>query len=99
MTQWRPGRISRTLSAMALRRSLAVEGLQRARLQLVDHHAAHAAAAAWASGWPSCAVVTIDGLGDGLSSTISTFRDGRLDRLAVSSARHSLGVFFEHVTN
>ena len=46
-----------------------------------------------------CAVLTIDGLGDGLSATISTFRDGRLERVAASPARYSLGVFFEHVTN
>ena len=30
---------------------------------------------------------------------ISAFRDGRLQRVAASPARHSLGVFFEHVTN
>ena len=44
-------------------------------------------------------MVTIDGLGDGLSATISTFGDGRLERVAASPARSSLGVFFEHVTN
>jgi carbamoyltransferase len=43
--------------------------------------------------------VTIDGLGDGLSATISTFRNGTLTRVAASPARWSLGVFFEHVTN
>ena len=46
-----------------------------------------------------CAVLTIDGVGDGLSSTISIFRDGRLERVAASTARCSLGVFFEHVTS
>ena len=56
-------------------------------------------AAAWASGFAPCAVLTIDGLGDGLSATISAFRDGRLERVAASPARSSLGVFFEHVTN
>ena len=99
MTEWPPGAVSRTLSGMAIRRTLAADGLGRATLRLVDHHEAHAAAAAWAAGWPSCAVVTIDGLGDGVSATISVFRDGRLQRVAVSPARHSLGVFFEHVTN
>ena len=44
-------------------------------------------------------MLTIDGLGDGLSATISAFRDGRLERVAASPARSSLGVFFEHVTN
>ena len=74
-------------------------GSRAPTLRLVDHHEAHAAAAAWASGFAPCAVLTIDGLGDGLSATISAFRDGRLERVAASPARSSLGVFFEHVTN
>ena len=99
ITEWAPGRMTRALSRHALRAQLAKCGLGHTELRLVDHHEAHAAAAAWASGFASCAVVTLDGLGDGLSATISTFRDGRLHRVAASPARHSLGVFFEHVTN
>jgi carbamoyltransferase len=99
MTEWAPNPASRALSRAALRRCLAAHGLGGTPLRLVDHHEAHAAAAASASGFSDCAVVTIDGLGDGLSSTISAFRDGRLRRVAVSPARFSLGVFFEHVTN
>jgi carbamoyltransferase len=87
------------LSAAALRRQLARRGLTGSELRIVDHHTAHAAAAAWASGFAQCAVLTIDGLGDGLSSAIFRFRDGRLERVAASPARHSVGVFFEHVTN
>ena len=99
LTEWPPGPVSRALSAAALRRQLARLGLAPAALRLFDHHEAHAAAAAWASGFASCAVLTIDGLGDGLSATISAFRDGRLERAAASPARSSVGVFFEHVTN
>lgn len=99
MTEWPPGPLSRGVSRVALRRTLAAIGLGRARLALVDHHEAHAAAAAWASGFDDCAVLTIDGLGDGISATISAFRDGRLRRVAASPARSSLGVFFEHVTS
>jgi carbamoyltransferase len=89
----------RRLSLQALRRELGPLGLGHATLTLHDHHACHAAAAAWASGFPSCAVLTIDGVGDGLSATVSAFADGRLRRLAASKARDSLGIFFEHVTN
>ena len=99
MTEWSPGPVSRAVSSILLQRQMARQGLTRAELQLVDHHVAHAVAAAWTSGFDRCAVLTIDGLGDGLSATISTFADGRLDRIAASSARHSIGVFFEHVTN
>jgi carbamoyltransferase len=98
ITEWAPGSVSRALSARALTRELGRHGLGDAALRLVDHHEAHGAAAAWASGFDSCAVLTIDGLGDGLSATISKFVDGRLERVAASLARGSLGVFFEHVT-
>jgi carbamoyltransferase len=99
ITEWGPGVFSRALSHRALKAELARRSLGHAELRLVDHHEAHAAAAAWASGFPSCAVVTIDGLGDGVSATISKFENGRLYRMATSPARSSLGVFFEHVTN
>ena len=100
MTEWSPGpRLDGAEPDGAAARSSLDTGLTRATLRLVDHHEAHAAAAAWASGFAPCAVLTIDGLGDGLSATISAFRDGRLERVAASPARSSLGVFFEHVTN
>lgn len=99
ITEWGPGAASRLLSGRALKAELTRGALGQAQLRLVDHHEAHAAAAAWASGFASCAVVTIDGLGDGVSATISKFVDGRLHRVTTSPARSSLGVFFEHVTN
>ena len=99
MTEWRPGALSRAISAAVLRRQIGLHGLTRAKLMMVDHHTAHAEAAAWASRFDRCAVLTIDGLGDGLSATISAFKEGRLARVAESSARNSIGVFFEHVTN
>jgi carbamoyltransferase len=99
ITEWGPCAVSRRLSRFALTRDLKRYGLHTAALHLVDHHEAHAAPAALASGFESCAVVTIDGLGDGVSATISSFQNGELKRLAASPARASLGVFFEHVTN
>jgi carbamoyltransferase len=98
MTEWPSNAPCRALSRIALQTELARHGLSRARLMLVDHHHAHAAAAAWAARFAPCAVLTIDGVGDGVSSTISTFQDGELRRVAASPARCSLGVFFEHVT-
>jgi carbamoyltransferase len=99
MTEWAPGAMTTRVSTSLLRRRLAGRGLAQSDLRMIDHHEAHAAAAAWASGFPECAVLTIDGLGDGLSSTISRFAAGRLERIASSPARHSVGVFFEHVTH
>jgi carbamoyltransferase len=99
MTEWSPGPVSRAVSHAVLKRQIGRLGFKRARVTIIDHHTAHASGAAWASGFDQCAVLTIDGLGDGLSATISTFVGGRLDPIAASSARNSIGVFFEHVTN
>ena len=99
LTESRPGPVSRALSHAALRRQLSQRGFHSRSLRIVDHHEAHAAAAAWASGFSSCAVLTVDGLGDGASATISRFESGRLLRVAASPARFSVGVFFEHVTS
>ncbi len=99
LTEWPPNAVSRALSAALLRRAIRRAGLTRARLRLYDHHACHAIAAATASRFDACAVLTIDGVGDGLSSTVSTFSDGQLVRIAATPARHSPGILFEHVTN
>lgn len=98
LTPWPPNAPSRAASRRLLARRLSRLGLSTAALELFDHHECHAIAAAHTSGFADCAVLTIDGLGDGLSSTISRFRDGRLETLVTSPAADSLGVFFEHVT-
>ena len=99
LTEWGSTPVSRAASAAALRRRLRECGVTSAKLMLFDHHTSHAMAAAWASGYPTCAILTIDGVGDGLSSTVSAFQKGTLRRLAASHARDSVGIFFEHVTN
>jgi carbamoyltransferase len=98
ITEWPPNALSRSLSRWALGRMVSEAGLASAALEVYDHHACHAAGAAYASGFRSCLTVTIDGLGDGRSATVSLFRDGVFELLASTPARHSPGVFFEHVT-
>ena len=99
LTEWPPNAGTRALSRLLLGRALRRAGLTRAGLRLYDHHACHAIAAALASGFDRCVVLTIDGVGDGLSATVSTFSDGELVRIASTPARDSIGIFFEHVTN
>ncbi|HPC15267.1 MAG TPA: carbamoyltransferase C-terminal domain-containing protein [Candidatus Hydrogenedentes bacterium] len=95
-----PGnRVSEMLSDAAMRRRLVELGITSRRIVLVDHHQAHAATAAYLSGFDSASVVTLDGVGDGLSATVSVYSGGRLERLEETPASDSLGVFFEHVTN
>ncbi len=99
LTELPANSITARLSGISLRRTLDELGFAGCRMQLVDHHRCHAAAAAFCSGFDDCLVITIDGIGDALSGTISTFAGGRLERITAISGRHSLGIFFEHVTN
>lgn len=99
ITEWPPNRLSRALSRRLLSRELATLGLGRATLDLHDHHACHAAGAALTSPFDSAVVVTLDGVGDGLSATVSRLEGGTIERLGATPARDSLGVFFEHVTH
>lgn len=80
-------------------------GLAADRIVCLDHHACHAAAAYWGSGWPSppgereALVLTNDNSGDGLCATASTGRGLDLTRReATPSAPGSLGAFYSFVT-
>jgi carbamoyltransferase len=87
--------ISRSIVASRLRSM----GFGNPKIHVVEHHTAHAACAAFTSPFKRSLVVTLDGLGDGLSGSISTFENGKLERRVAIPARHSLGIMFEQVTN
>lgn len=74
-------------------------GFNKYRLHIVDHHTAHAATAAFTAPFKNSLVITLDGLGDGLSGSVSTLQNGELARHQAIGARDSIGVFFEQVTN
>lgn len=99
LTECGPSHLTKRISEMCVRKSLNRLGFNNYQVHLVDHHLCHAAAAAFCSGFVDCLVITIDGIGDALSGTFSTFSQGKLSRSSVISGKHSLGIFFEHVTN
>jgi carbamoyltransferase len=98
-TELAPNALSRALSRLHLRGQLRAAGFSGVRLELVDHHTAHAVAAALASGFPETLVITLDGVGDGLAGSFWRWQGGALIPLATLPATASLGIFFEHVTN
>jgi carbamoyltransferase len=99
LTEYPSSRVTRLISRYNVRKQLEQIGFRNFRLHLVDHHLCHAATAAFCSGFKEGLVITLDGLGDGLSGSIYRYKGGHLEQIAALSARHSLGIFFEHVTN
>ncbi len=68
------------------------------RIQPVAHHLAHAASAAFTSGWNECLVVVNDAMGEVQSLTVFQFRDGVFKKLREISANDSIGILYSLVT-
>lgn len=99
LTEFGPSSLTKQLSTLILNSTLKKMGFSNYELNLVSHHQCHIAAAAFCSGFDNATVVTIDGIGDALSGTVSVLKDKKLACIAEISGKHSLGIFFEHVTN
>jgi len=98
LTSFGPSPMLARLSEQETRKSLARLGFSSYQFRLIDHHRAHACAAAFASPFEEAAVITLDGLGDGASGSISKLSGGTLEEIKRISALNSLGIFFEQVT-
>jgi carbamoyltransferase len=64
----------------------------------VDHHRAHAASAAFTSGWDECAVIVIDGMGEAHGASAYHLRAGRLEPVLRIPASDSIGILYSVVT-
>lgn len=69
-----------------------------ARVHHIPHHLAHAASAYYTSGWPQCAVLVIDAMGE--VDSVSGYRgcDGKLLPLFRVRARDSIGILYSLIT-
>ncbi len=75
-------------------------GLEGKELMIVEHHSAHAATAFFPRPWDDRALVlTADGAGDGLSSTVGVGEGNDIHRIASSTYYDSVGnTFYSEVT-
>ncbi len=91
--------LCKQISSAVIKRQLAHLGFRSYKLHVVEHHMAHAATAAFTSPYRKALVVTMDGLGDGISGSVNIFENRGLERHINIKARDSLGIFFEQATN
>lgn len=90
-------RFSQWLLPFAVRRTLP-KPLRGKPIHFVEHHLAHAASAWHLSDMDDALCITADGMGDGLSMTVSRCSANGIERLWSASSRDSLGQLFEMVT-
>lgn len=98
LTEFKSNYVSNKLSYNLIKKELKKIGFLDYKLRIVDHHLAHAASAIFTSGFNKAIIVTLDGVGDGLSGSVNLFEDGEIKRLSSIYAKDSLGIFFEQVT-
>src|SRR5579862_2820812 len=70
----------------------------RAQFHNVEHHRAHMASAFFVSPFPRAAVLSVDGMGDFVSTMWGTGNDNRLDILGEINFPHSLGYVYTAVS-
>jgi carbamoyltransferase len=75
-------------------RSLGIE----CGIKYVDHHLCHASSAYYTSGKDRCLVITSDGSGDGLSSTVYVGANGELKNLKQIPTFHSVAYYYAYIT-
>ena len=64
----------------------------------VGHHLAHAASAAYTSGWDECLVVVNDAMGEIESLSVYDFHDGEFEKIRTVGANDSIGILYSLVT-
>ncbi|MEU9396444.1 carbamoyltransferase [Streptomyces sp. NPDC048324] len=74
-------------------------GRRHGRVLAVEHHLSHAASAFFPSPFDEAAVVTVDGVGEYTTTSVSLGRDHTLTPLRRQEFPHSLGLFYSAFTH
>ena len=73
-------------------------GFPESKVFSVGHHLAHAASAAYTSGWDECLVVVNDAMGEVESLSVYDFHDGQMEKIRTIGANDSIGILYSLVT-
>ena len=92
------GKILDAREALAAATGLGGAKELRTKLHRVEHHKAHLASALFSSPYDTAACVTLDGMGDFLSSAWGRGVGTKIDVQGVVAFPHSLGVFYSAFT-
>ena len=75
-----------------------LDGRRPLTIHYITHHRCHAAVAYWPSPFDDAAVLTVDGFGERVSTTIGAWRGGSYKELHTIRAPQSLGSFYAALT-
>ena len=82
-----------------VREQIAVQlGVASERILYCDHHLSHAASAFFCSPFERATIVTLDGVGEWETCTISRGENNSIEKVAAVNLPHSLGLFYSALT-
>jgi carbamoyltransferase len=73
-------------------------GIEQERIFLCDHHQSHAASAFFCSPFDEAAIITLDGVGESETATISVGRGTSIQKLSSVTFPHSIGLLYSAFT-
>ena len=73
-------------------------GVSAKRILCFDHHQCHAASTYYCSGFTDALVITADMMGDGLTLTVSTGKNRKLQRIFCQTGLSGIGAFYSKIT-
>lgn len=75
-------------------------GLPDSKVYEIKHHLSHVySCLSSISNWGPTLIFTLDGVGDWVSSSVSLYKDGKLDTLSEDGHRNSLGYYYSTITS
>ncbi|MBU1088058.1 MAG: carbamoyltransferase [Candidatus Omnitrophica bacterium] len=92
-----PKKIEAFLSRWVLSRKLSSLGIN-AKVITIDHHTAHAYAGYSICGFDKALIITIDGLGDGVSFTVNIGQNGAIKPVFRQSALSDITLYYSRLT-
>ena len=73
-------------------------GVPRARVHATSHHLSHAASAFLVSPYPDAAILTVDGVGEDVTTALYRGRGSQIELLSSLPYPHSLGLLYAAIT-
>lgn len=95
MPIWLKGKLN---SRKLIQTELAKLGLEKVPIMFSTHHLSHAASAFFPSPFDEAAILTIDGVGEWATATISHGKDGQINILKEQLFPHSIGLLYSAFT-
>lgn len=91
-------RASQKIGSADLKKTAVHAGFSQAKIHRIEHHFAHLMSLVPVIGYRNASMLSVDGMGDGVSAVLAKWTDGKLDIIKRVHAPESIGYFYTAMT-